>query len=306
MEQDVDTSSLYKSAEGHTSAQAAYAKLLNYISVPYTTIWVETPVGLTHVLCAGQETAPPMVLLHGQGASAPTWNGQINELAQHFRILAPDVPASMGKSTPTRLPRAGKAAGEWLAATLEGLGVSSAHIVGISNGAWLALKLATVAPQKIKSATLISAAGLVQTSLKLILKAIPIIGFGALLSPERKAHYFARMMGVPGQATPEQDLEMFTVLLGYFKTEPTPGPLPESELRCLTAPTQLLIGEYEAAFPAPRVIKRAQAVLPNLLRAEVLPAVGHGMITENVPLVNARILSFVQAIDMRTAKSGTE
>jgi pimeloyl-ACP methyl ester carboxylesterase len=289
-----DSRLLYKSDAGQARASKAYESLCQQITVPFTSRWVNTQVGLTHVLCAGDESAPPLVLLHGQGASAPTWNGQINTLAKDYQIFAVDVPASMGKSTPTRLSRSGTQAGDWLLECIRELGLSAVHLVGISNGAWLILKLATVAPQTIKSASLLSAAGLVKTSARLVMRAIPIIGFGALFSAERKATMFGRMMGVPGKPVPEQDMEMFRVLLGDFRMEPTPAPLSVAELRCLTAPTQLLIGEYEAAFPAPYVIERAKAVLPNLVHTEVLPGVGHGMITEDVPLVNARIHAFVQ------------
>ncbi len=292
-----DTRILYKSAIGHAKAMATYERLCARITVPYTTQWVDTPFGWTHSLVAGLEGKPPLVLLHGQGASAPTWNGQINILAAHYRITVLDVPASTGKSTPTRLPRAGTAAGKWLDIALTDLGVSAAHMVGISNGAWLILKLASIAPEKIKSASLLSAAGLVPTSTKLMLQAIPFLAMGAVLSPERKARIFGRLMGVPNTPTPNDDLEMFTILLGYFKMEPTPGPLPVAELKRLIAPTQLLIGAHEAAFPAPAVIERAKATLPNLKHAEVLPNVGHGMITEDVTLVSGRIHQFVQSIE---------
>ncbi|MBC8100856.1 MAG: alpha/beta fold hydrolase [Armatimonadetes bacterium] len=294
-----DTRVLYKSSEGHANALAVYEKMSRLITVPYTTTWVETPAGLTHVLCAGRADAPALLLLHGHEASAPTWSGQLNGLAQHYRLYAPDTPGSLGKSSPTRLSRTGTQAGEWLAATLTGLGITTAHVVGISNGAWLTFKLATVAPQQIKSATLLSAAGLVRTSLKLMARAIPLLTVGALLSPAAKAQSFGRLMGVPGQAVPEQDIEMFTALLGHFKMTPTPSPLPESELRCLTAPTQLLIGEHEAAFPPPGVIEHAKAMLPNLVHSEVLPGVGHGMNSENAALVNARIERFVRMIEMQ-------
>lgn len=292
-----DTRSLYKSPDGHRRALEVYEWMCQLITVPYHSVWIDTPVGATHVLCAGHEDSPPLVLLHGQGASAPTWSAQINLLAQHYRLFVPDVPASMGKSTATRLPRAGTAAGEWLSATMNGLHLENAHVAGISNGAWLIFKLATVAPHKIRSASLLSAAGLVRTSLRLMRKAMPMLMLGPLLSPQRKAQIFAQIMGVPGTPTPEEDLRMFTILLSDFRTEPTPAPLPTHELGCLTAPTQLLIGEYEAAFPAPRVTHQAQAVLPNLRHTEVLPNVGHGMITENAPLVSARIHDFVCRVE---------
>ena len=90
---------------------------------------------------------------------------------------------------------------------------------------------------------------------------------------------------------------MFTVLLGHFKYEPAPGPLKDEELRCLTAPTYLLMGEHEAGFPPAAVIRRAKATLPNLVAAEIVPKVGHGMITEDAEGINQRLLRFLSDLD---------
>lgn len=70
----------------------------------------------------------------------------------------------------------------------------------------------------------------------------------------------------------------------------------DDELRCLTAPTYLLMGEHEAAYPPEAVIRRAKLTLPNLVAAEIVPKVGHGMITEDVAGINQRLLWFLDTL----------
>lgn len=288
-----DNSILYKSPIGLKKAMDAYNRLLQSLNVPYEMRFVATPSATTCVICAGPADAHPVVLWHGLDASAPTWAAQINALAPKYRVYAPDVPGSMGKSAPVRFDRKGKAYGDWMADTLDALNIERAHMIGISNGGWLILKLATVRPAKIASAILMSSAGFVGARLGLIWKMLPVVALGRFLSPEAQAIRFARAMGSPVVPVAPQDLEMFTVLLGYFKYEQAPGPLSDADLRCLTAPTYILMGEYEAAFTPAAVIRRAKAVLPNLVAADIVARVGHGMITENAEGVNQRILGFL-------------
>lgn len=291
-----DTRPLFKSDRGCQIAQQHYQRLLNEITVQYASDWVESTLGPTHCLCAGDPAAPPAILLHGLGASAPTLYNQINGLAPHFRVIAVDVPRSMGRSASTPVPRAGTAAGRWLASVLDGLGIASAHLAGISNGAWLILKFGAVAPDRMRSAVLMSTAGLVRASPRLLLRAGPLLLAG-WRSPRDQALAFHHMVGVPGTPGLWQDLEMFELLLVHFRREPPPAPLRRAELARLTAPTALLIGQYEAAYPAPGVIRRARAVLPNLQQVEVIPGVGHGMVTEDPDGVNERIIRFFQQWD---------
>ncbi len=166
-------------------------------------------------------------------------------------------------------------------------------MIGISNGGWLILKLASVQAQRIASAVLMSSAGFVSPSLRLVPRMLPILLFGPFLSPDAQAARFAAVMGAPGRPPAPQDIEMFTVLLGHFKYEQAPGPLRDEDLRCLTAPTYLLMGEHEAAFPPEAVIRRAKITLPNLVATEIVPKVGHGMISEDAEGINQRLLWFL-------------
>jgi pimeloyl-ACP methyl ester carboxylesterase len=296
--QPPDNSSLYKTAPGYQRAIDAYDALLAEFTVPYETCWVETPHGLTHVLAAGQPDGPPIFFWHGLDASAPTWVNQINVAAQQYRVYAPDVPGSMGKSAPGRLDRKTTAYGDWMAEVMRGLGVQRAHQVGISNGGWLILKLAEAAPEGIASATLMSSAGFVNARWQLIFEMLPVLLF---TPPAKRGAAFLKVMGAPGISPARQDVVMFDILMQEFRYEQAPGPVSDAALRRLTAPTCLLMGEHEAAFSPKAVIRRAKAMLPNLAKAEILPGVGHGMITEDPAAVTGRILSFIEQVEKSPA-----
>src|SRR5205085_1131983 len=90
----------------------AYDRLLDLLTVPYETCFVETPLGITHVIAAGPSDATPVFLWHRLVASGPTWGAQINALAPNYRVYAPDMPGSMGKSAPIRFDRKGTAYGQ--------------------------------------------------------------------------------------------------------------------------------------------------------------------------------------------------
>ncbi|MBX7497074.1 alpha/beta fold hydrolase [Qipengyuania sp. 6B39] len=93
-----------------------------------------------HVQVEG--TGPVLLLLHGTGASAHSWRGMLGSLAEHFTVVAPDLPGhgftkGRVRSGPT-LPRIAAA----VEALLEQLALSPAIIVGHSAGAAVALELA--------------------------------------------------------------------------------------------------------------------------------------------------------------------
>jgi pimeloyl-ACP methyl ester carboxylesterase len=84
---------------------------------------------------------PPLVLLHGFVGDGPaTWRRQIDELSRDFTVVAWDAPGAGQSSDPPELwGMAGYA--DCLAAFLRAIGVSRAHVAGLSSGGGLALAL---------------------------------------------------------------------------------------------------------------------------------------------------------------------
>jgi pimeloyl-ACP methyl ester carboxylesterase len=122
--------------------------------------WVETAEARVRVLTAGAADAPPLVLVHGLGMSADYWTAYtFPALAPAYRVLALDLPG-FGRSAP--LPRHTSAA---YSAVVQGLIDQLApgarvHLLGHSMGGQVSIAVAAHAPERIRSLTLVGAAGL--------------------------------------------------------------------------------------------------------------------------------------------------
>ncbi|MEM6511501.1 MAG: alpha/beta fold hydrolase BchO [Pseudomonadota bacterium] len=92
-----------------------------------------------HVQRTGQ--GPVMLLIHGTAASTHTWRDLIPPLAEHFDVIAVDLP---GHAFTERLPSSSmtlSSLSSALADLLDTLDIEPAHIVGHSAGAAIALDL---------------------------------------------------------------------------------------------------------------------------------------------------------------------
>ncbi len=96
----------------------------------------------------------PLVLLHGIGSGAASWQAQLEAFSDRYRVIAWDAPG-YGGSTPLEptMPDARDYAGA-LADFLDALEIGSCHLVGHSLGALMACAFAQRWPDRVKSLTL--------------------------------------------------------------------------------------------------------------------------------------------------------
>ena len=100
---------------------------------------------------------PPLLLVHGLGASRRIWDPQIERLAAARDVIAVDMPG-FGESPPLVEAATPSALAAALARTCDELGVERPHVAGNSLGGWVALELAK--RDEAASLCLISPAGL--------------------------------------------------------------------------------------------------------------------------------------------------
>jgi abhydrolase domain-containing protein 6 len=104
----------------------------------------------------------PVVLLHGFGASADSWNRFAKPLTKRYRVIAPDQP---GWGASTRLETASygyPAQVERLHQFLAALGLKRVHMVGHSMGGFIASAYAARYPDEIITLGLIAPHGMVE------------------------------------------------------------------------------------------------------------------------------------------------
>jgi pimeloyl-ACP methyl ester carboxylesterase len=104
-------------------------------------------------------SGPPLVLLHGIGSSHRVWDPVIAGLAEHFDVIAVDLPG-FGGSAPLAdgVEPSPAALASAVADLLDDLGIPAPHVAGNSLGGWVALELADIRPTA--SLVLLSPAGL--------------------------------------------------------------------------------------------------------------------------------------------------
>jgi len=227
----------------------------------------------------------PICLLHGRGHAATMWLPYLAELARHHHVIAVDLPGfGHSSSSPFDDGDAEKALRffvEPIETLLGTLGLARAALIGHSLGALVAVELAlrgAIAPDKL---VLIDGMGLgptMTTASRAFFRAGP-----ERLARLLGARLFNRISPFPetplGQRLAALEHELCTIPGG--RPAPTAafnalfsmrGPVfhRRERLREISAPTQLVWGEKDAAFPAPVAIAAAAAIPGARLRMEPL------------------------------------
>lgn len=282
-----------------------YGRALEQTSIAYETLTVPTRYGETHLVATGPKDAPPVVLLHGMEGNAASWRHQLTGLHTDFRLYALDIIGSAGKSDAARLSHDNHEYGEWLADVLTALGIARAHLVGISNGSWVIFKFAAYAAERVASAVLMSANGIMpvrypyrfaQLIDRKVVRATKDVLASKFLTKSMVRRAVTNTYVADADFDPHE-IEWFYLLAKYYRFRFPPGPVSDRELASLTAPTLLLMGEREQFFPISSVIARARSHLPQV-RAEVITGVGHNMCTDNPTLINGRLREFISSLSL--------
>jgi pimeloyl-ACP methyl ester carboxylesterase len=268
--------SIYKSFAGEQTVMAIYDSLLARWPVPYASLNVPTRHGSAFVIASGRETAPPLVLLHGAGTNSAIWAGDVTEYSRHYRVLAVDLLGEPGKSAPNRPSWESPAYAEWLDDILNELGVKAVTIMGLSQGAWTALKFAIYKPDRVKALALLSPGGITHDKLSFVVRAIPLLLLG------RWGITCINHMVLGGQSVPAEIEEAMTVFMMHFR--PRAGALPifsDAELQRLLMPVLLLMGARDALRDAKKITARLQKLVPHMA-ATTIPEAGHAIVNAKI------------------------
>jgi pimeloyl-ACP methyl ester carboxylesterase len=119
--------------------------------------WVRVGPDLVDVIDLG--AGDPIVFIHGLSGSWQNWLEQLPVFAEHYRVIAFDLPGFGQSPMPAeQVSIAGY--GRLVGALLDELEVPRAVIVGNSMGGFIGAELAISEPQRVERLVLVSAAGL--------------------------------------------------------------------------------------------------------------------------------------------------
>jgi pimeloyl-ACP methyl ester carboxylesterase len=107
-----------------------------------------------HVVHDGLEEAPPMLLVHGSGATGSSWGPMVPALASRHHVIRVDL-SGCGQSPPASTYTVPNQASR-VAALLDDLGLREVTVVGHSSGGYVGTALAEQRPDLVGSLALVS------------------------------------------------------------------------------------------------------------------------------------------------------
>lgn len=135
-----------------------YDRALGLWDVQFDERDCKTQFGTAHVLVAGPEAAPPVVLMHGMNASSTSWYPNIAAIAENHRVYAIDFILEVNKSELVSDPEDGVDVMDWYREVFSCLGLEKFDLIGASRGGWYATKFAIENQNRIKKLVLLSPA----------------------------------------------------------------------------------------------------------------------------------------------------
>lgn len=262
-------SSIYRSAEGRTLIREQYRSILDRWPVPWLKHDIETGCGNTFVLECGNPLNPPLILLHGSCSNALSWMGDVAEYARRFRVFIPDLPGEPGLSSENRPSWNTDAFSVWLGEVADSLGLEKFNLCGLSQGGWVALKLATQNPNRVEKLVLLTSGGIVNPRFVFLLRVILYSLLGGW--GRRKIND----MVIGSTELPKEAWDFMNLIMTHFR--PRIGAQPvfaDKQLKNLTMPVLYLAGGRDAIVNVSWAEERLRKNLPRLSTV-IRPKAGH-------------------------------
>lgn len=255
-------STMFKNAEARQVIAGAYERFRANIPRSTESRSVTTRHGDTHVLVAGPEGAPPLVLVHGALASSAHATAELGPLLERHRVYAPDVIGQSVKSADARVALDGPAYGEWLVDVLDGLNLDRPLVYGVSWGGFVSLKLAALAPSRIDKLVLLVPAGIVNGSAwkGLTQVGIPLALYRMFPSEARLRRFVSAMVSTPDDAWVHYFGE---ALQSYNLDIRTPPLFRPGAFATFDRPTLVFAADNDLSFPGSHLIERIRTLLPH-------------------------------------------
>jgi pimeloyl-ACP methyl ester carboxylesterase len=242
-----------------------------------------------------------LLMIHGAGGSTRTWKRQVKELGQHFNLLIVDLPGH-GQSADTDSEDdeyTFSLVSHRVWAVVDHVGLEKVHVLGVSLGAIIALRVEQLYNDRVKSVVLAGAIVQLNRKLRIIASAslflAKVVGyrafykFAARIALPRANHKTSRDVFIrESQALSLDEFRKWTEM--YRSLHVT---LKDLYSEASEVPRLLLMGSQDHLFlnPAAEYVKeRANAVL------RIFPKCGHVVNIEKAEAFNKHCISFIQEV----------
>jgi pimeloyl-ACP methyl ester carboxylesterase len=246
----------------------------------------------------------PIVLVHGLMAYSFSWRKNIPALAQHFRVLAPDL-AGCGYSGPLKRGRYGiQAWSRQLEEFLDALQLPKVHLLATSAGGAVAIDFAARLPGRVDKLALVAPVNPFSRRVASLKRAYtltglpdailkPLVCSAPILLPWLFRRYYFDPRRLTSETVPGFAAGIRTKLTVPMLRETICGWNPASmrdQIPRLKGPVLILWGKNDLLIPISCLPKLSRA-LPNASVA-VIPKAGHLLYEEIPEVFNQHVLRF--------------
>lgn len=265
---------LYKSPEVKAAIQELYQQKRAALTIETVDWWVETPLGKTHLLVAGPEDAPPLVLIHGLHAGAPVALEPLQELASQFRIFAPDTMGQAGFSEGAPLNPVDDSYGRWLLATVGALGLQTPDCVSVSFGAFVLLNALRVDSARLGRTVFVVPSGFVNsgTLTDMAQTFYRLARYKMRPSPENLRAFLGTFATAPDDHMLALQKQLLSGLNMDYRRPPA---LRAKQVREIENELFLITAENDVFFPSKPSVSKAKECFTNFREAVELPGQKH-------------------------------
>lgn len=259
---------------------------------------VPTRFGSTHVRRSGTDDGTPLVLIHPTTGSSVGWHRIIAPLCERHTVYTPDTIGTVGRSIQTVPIRSPADLVIWLDDVLDALDLDAIHLLGYSEGGWIAGLHASLTKRhaRLTTVTLIEPGGAIERIPRRLIANMVLRGTRTLIARDkhRAVRNFNRWLSGDVEIS-DEEIDMLLLAFRTFRQRlPTPGRLTDAQLASITAPTLLLLAADTRLYDPEKVAERARRLL-NDVHVEIIPGAGHGLPFQYPERTTTRILEFIEA-----------
>ena len=261
--------SLFKSESGKNEILALYNEKLNDLKLDYKTKMIDTDFGKTHVIILGDDSKPPLLLIHGSNGCAPIALETYPNVYKDFQVFAIDVLAQPNKSAENRLNMKDNSYGLWINTIIDTLALKNVTMAGFSFGGLVILKTLIQNQNNIKEVFLTAPAFIVNGN--------PLVALFKVFIPMKRyiktknSKHLEKFLASLFSERDEFALSYLSKVFLHFDMDFTAIPtITKTEAKSIDTPITLIAANKDIMFPGSKMLKRANKIFPSLKKIVLL------------------------------------
>jgi pimeloyl-ACP methyl ester carboxylesterase len=281
--------SIYFTPQIKRDMMAIYDAKLAGWPTHHETRYLNTSYGKVHVIQGGPESAPPVLLLNAGQMAGWSWMTNVGALNERYRTYAIDTIGEPGKSELadiSHFPKGGVEWSEFLVEITKQLGVEKAHVVGASNGGFLALNYSIHYPERIGRMALLGAMGLTPSTNENIMRITLSQMFPLRLVQDNTIRW---SFGDDPELRAQID-QWFRLVFQTAPQQAPPTTMKAEELQQVKVPTLAVLGTEDSLMGDLEAVRKLASNIPDIKIVEI--EAGHLMGMEEPEECNRLILDF--------------